>query len=124
MEQNIIDTIVNELKEYQLLNKASVAIKHKIDSTSDDPINKCYIQGLITAKQIIDNIINENYKITKIEVPDDNTKHHHLEKHWCMCTTLTSIRRDGWSTCVQCNGQDAYGMSPNRPKGKQKIITK
>ena len=43
-------------------------------------------------------------------------------KHWCMCTELAMVYRDGWSTCSKCGGRDAYGKSKERPPGKQKTL--
>lgn len=45
-----------------------------------------------------------------------------MVKHWCMCTELGSVLRDGWSTCSKCGGQDAYGRSPQRPVNMRKKI--
>ena len=32
----------------------------------------------------------------------------------CQCTTVTTVARDGFSTCGQCGGMDAYKKSPRR----------
>jgi hypothetical protein len=42
-----------------------------------------------------------------------------MDKHWCMCTKLKAVYRDGWSTCSVCGGKDAYGTA-RRPPGKEK----
>lgn len=34
---------------------------------------------------------------------------------WCMCETVTYVARDGFATCSQCGGKDAYKSSSNRP---------
>ena len=45
-----------------------------------------------------------------------------MNRKWCMCTTLDKVARDGFSTCSICGGQDAYGMSKDRPLSKKKTI--
>jgi hypothetical protein len=47
-----------------------------------------------------------------------------MDKHWCMCTKLEGVYRDGFSTCSICGGKDAYGLSSDRPADKQKQIEK
>jgi len=44
-------------------------------------------------------------------------------QHWCMCTKLKDVARDGRSTCSICGGRDAYGLSTERPKDKKKTVT-
>jgi len=39
-----------------------------------------------------------------------------MDKHWCMCTKLKMVARDGRSTCSICGGKDAYGLSKDRSK--------
>lgn len=43
-------------------------------------------------------------------------------KHWCMCTVLCGVARDGWSTCYICGGKDAYGSSPERGGQFKKVL--
>lgn len=43
-------------------------------------------------------------------------------RHWCMCTELLEVDRDGFSTCSVCGGRDAYGGSSERPESKRKKI--
>ena len=45
-----------------------------------------------------------------------------MDKHWCMCTKLKAVARDGWSTCSICGGKDAYGESRDRPPDKRKVL--
>jgi len=45
-----------------------------------------------------------------------------MEKHWCMCTQIGFVRRDGYSICEYCGGKDAYGKSQDRPEDKKKEI--
>jgi len=45
-----------------------------------------------------------------------------MDKHWCMCTKLQAVARDGWSTCSICGGKDAYGKSKDRPRNKRKTV--
>lgn len=47
-----------------------------------------------------------------------------MEKKWCMCKELKLVARDGDSTCCICGGKDAYGTSKERPKDKQKVLSK
>ncbi|MDA3856394.1 MAG: hypothetical protein PF569_09115 [Candidatus Woesearchaeota archaeon] len=47
-----------------------------------------------------------------------------MEKKWCMCKDLKGVARDGFSTCSICGGKDAYGKSKERPKHKQKTVSK
>ena len=35
-------------------------------------------------------------------------------KRLCECKTVTKVARDGYSTCGQCGGMDAYKKSPRR----------
>jgi hypothetical protein len=44
-------------------------------------------------------------------------------QHWCMCEKLECVARDGRSTCSICGGQDAYGLSTERPEDKKKTVT-
>ena len=46
-----------------------------------------------------------------------------MEKKWCMCTELKGVAKDMLSTCIVCGGKDGYGLSKNRPKDKQKVLT-
>lgn len=43
-------------------------------------------------------------------------------KKWCMCTELKGVARDMFATCSICGGKDAYGLSKQRPKDKQKRL--
>ena len=42
-----------------------------------------------------------------------------ITQHWCMCTILDKVLRDGKSTCSICGGKDAYGRSVERPFAKR-----
>ena len=46
------------------------------------------------------------------------------EQHWCMCTELEQVARDGFSTCSKCGGKDAYGMNKDRPDKFKKQLQK
>jgi hypothetical protein len=43
---------------------------------------------------------------------------------WCMCEKVSLVARDMFATCAQCEGQDAYGTSKDRPADKRKKIQK
>jgi hypothetical protein len=62
-----------------------------------------------------------NDKLTGQQKPERG-KEVKMDKHWCMCTKLQAVYRDGWSTCSICGGKDAYGKSQNRPPDKRKTV--
>jgi len=41
---------------------------------------------------------------------------------WCMCERINKVMRDGYSTCAQCGGRDAYKISPDRPGNAESVI--
>ena len=45
-----------------------------------------------------------------------------MNQHWCMCTTLKLVARDGKSTCSICGGKDAYGGSTERGEQFRKVL--
>ncbi len=54
--------------------------------------------------------------------PTMPAEHVNRQQHWCMCTLLKSVARDGFSTCSICGGKDAYGKATSRPADKKKVI--
>lgn len=56
------------------------------------------------------------------DVNEDGIVEHVREVDWCMCRRLRLVARDGRSTCSICGGEDAYGLSSERPEGKRKKV--
>jgi hypothetical protein len=139
MEEVLFNELIRsvyQMKEYELLAEARKLIKEQIDireQCEDDEdfayeyeyemsLNDVFAAGLRLANQIIKNIVNENYKVTKIEKPEEPIDPK-SKKHWCMCKKISAVAKDFDRTCCQCNGKDSYGVFENRPKELQKVMS-